>query len=239
MRLQKFMADAGVASRRKCEEFIAAGLVFVNGEPASLGTCVEPETDEIIFQGERLKAAQRHSILAFNKPAGVVCTSNDPEGRKTVVDYFKDFPERLYNVGRLDFDSEGLIFMSNDGELSNRLMHPSFEIEKVYHVVCDGLLTDGEKRRLESGVYLSDGRTAPARVSELRRLKNGNTAFEITIHEGKNRQVRRMLEAVGHATLLLRRVRIGNISLGELPLGQWRYLTEDELAALRKLLELS
>jgi len=239
MRLQKFMADAGVASRRKCEELIRAGLVFVNGTQAELGSCVDPEKDEVLYQGKIWKIRQERSLLIFNKPIGVVCTTKDPEGRRTVLDYFRDFPERLYNVGRLDFDSEGLIFMSNDGELANRLMHPRFEIPKTYYVVCNGKLKEEEKKRLEEGVYLHDGMTAPALVSNVKSLPNGNTAFEIQIHEGRNRQVRRMVDAVGHNTLLLRRIRIGNIELGDLPLGSYRPLTETELQQLHVLLEIS
>lgn len=238
MRLQKFLADAGVASRRKCEALIAAGLVSVNGKTATVGCSVDPERDTILYNGERLHAAAKHIVIALNKPAGIVCTANDPEGRKTVMDFFSGFPQRLYNVGRLDYDSEGLLLMTNDGELANRLMHPKYEIEKVYHVICNGLLTADEKKRLEDGLMLSEGITAPAKVENLRRLKNGNSTFDICIHEGRNRQVRRMLASIGHNTLLLRRIRIDGVRLGNLAPGNWRYLREDELESLKKTLSL-
>lgn len=232
MRLQKFMAEAGVASRRRCEELILEGRVSVNGVVAELGAQVEPEKDEVTFDGQRLALVLERVVIAFNKPRGVFCTSSDPEGRRTVMDYFRDIPYRLYNVGRLDCDSEGLLFMTNDGELAYKLMHPKFQIEKTYYVVADGVLTNNEALVLEKGVLLEDGMTAPARMKPAAQRYEGSTAFFLTIHEGRNRQVRRMLAEVGHKTLLLRRVRVGNIELGELKTGQWRYLSAEEIKAL-------
>lgn len=230
MRLQKFMADAGIASRRKCEEYIAEGRVKVNGSTAVIGCTVEAG-DEVLFDGRPVCVKPERVAIVLNKPQGVVCTSSDPEGRRTVIDYVKELPYRLYNVGRLDYDSEGLIILTNDGDLAYKMMHPSFAVEKTYHVVCTGALTDGDKDRLEKGVALEDGFTAPAKIENVE-YSRGRTAFDITIHEGRNRQVRRMLAAVGREVMLLRRIKEGPVTLGGLKGGEWRYLTEDELAAL-------
>lgn len=231
MRLQKVLAAAGLGSRRSCEELIRAGRVTVNGEIAVLGASVEPG-DEILLDGKPVGPAERRTVILFYKPRGVVSTSNDPEGRKTVQDFFRNVPERLYNVGRLDVNSEGLLLMTNDGDLAYRMTHPKFEQEKTYYAVCDGTLTGDEADRLRSGVMLTDGMTAPAKVERIRPTRTGATSFLITIHEGRNRQVRRMLEAVGHKTLLLRRERFGPLSLGALAPGEWRYATKEELALL-------
>ncbi len=236
MRLQKFMAEAGVASRRRCEELILEGRVSINGVLAVLGAQVEPEKDEVTLDGQRLKLVTKRMVIAFNKPRGVFCTANDPEGRRTVMDYFHDIPYRLYHVGRLDCDSEGLLFMTNDGELAYKLMHPKFQIEKTYYVVADGVLTNNEAHALEKGVLLEDGITAPAKIKPATQRHEGGTAFFLTIHEGRNRQVRRMLDAVGHRTLLLRRVRVGNVELGGLKTGQWRYLSAEEIQVLENTL---
>ena len=232
MRLQKFMAEAGVASRRRCEELIAEGRVRVNGEAASIGSQIDPERDEVLFDGERLSVAQERVVIALNKPCGVFCTASDPEGRHTVMDYFKELPYRLYHVGRLDCNSEGLLFMTNDGVFAYKLTHPKFGIEKTYYAVADGVLTNDEARALETGVLLEDGMTAPARLKPAAQRREDGTAFFITIREGRNRQIRRMLAAVGHRTLLLRRVSVGSVQLGDLKTGQWRYLSAEEIIAL-------
>lgn len=205
MRLQKYMAEAGIASRRKCEELIQAGRVKVNGQVAILGACVEPLQDLVEVDGEPLGKSQQKVTVILNKPRGVMCTAQDPQGRPTVGDYVKDLPVRVYNAGRLDYDSEGLLVMTNDGELAYKLTHPRFCMDKTYAAICDGLLTKAQIAALEQGVQLEDGPTHPAKVREVFKLRNGNTAFNITIHEGRNRQVRRMLEAVGHETLALKR----------------------------------
>ena len=237
MRLQKFMAEAGVASRRKCEELIAQGAVTVNGAVAEIGCSVEPDRDIVALHGKKLTLSQKRVVLAFNKPQCVVSTLHDPQGRTTVADYFRDVPERLYPVGRLDYDSEGLLLMTNDGALAYRMTHPKFEVEKTYLVHCNGPLRPEERKALTEGVQLEDGITAPARIRGINPLQHGNTAFEITIHEGRNRQVRRMLAAVGHETLLLRRVAIGPIALGGLAQGKYRSITAQELEALHGLLK--
>lgn len=237
MRLQKFLADAGVGSRRACERLIAQGRVRVNGAPAAIGATVL-ETDAVELDGAPVRPAQRHVTILFYKPRGVVCTSDDPEGRRTVQDYFAEVPERLYHVGRLDLNSEGLLLMTNDGALAHRLTHPCFGVEKTYYVVCDGTVTGAELERLANGVELEDGLTAPARIERVRTTQRGDTSFLITIHEGRNRQIRRMAEAVGHKTLRLKRERLGPLTVGDLRPGEWRYLTGAELAALRRQLGL-
>ncbi|MDL2217257.1 rRNA pseudouridine synthase [Christensenellaceae bacterium OttesenSCG-928-M15] len=232
MRLQKFMAEAGVASRRRCEEYIGEGRVLVNGEVAGLGRVIDPDRDEVVFDGEPLSLHERRVVILFYKPRGVVCTANDPEGRKTVMDYFADVKERLFNVGRLDINSEGLLIMTNDGELMQRMTHPKYKIEKTYYVVCDGVLTPPEAKRLKEGVDIGDGVTLPAKVAHINPTKTGHTSLTITIREGRNRQVRRMLEAVGHKTLLLKREQVGSIRLSGLKPGEWRYASQQELAYL-------
>ena len=233
MRLQKFMADCGVASRRACEQIISDGRVTVNGIPAVLGMSVE-EMDDVRLDGKPLKPAEKRVVLMLYKPRGVVSTSSDEAGRKTVQAFVGDLPYRLYNVGRLDLNSEGLLLLTNDGELCNHLMHPRYGVEKTYRVVCDGTLSASEIAALTNGVQLEDGITAPAKVANIRRSTTGGTAFSITIHEGRNRQIRRMLEAVGHRTLRLKREAYGPLKLGDLRPGEWRYLSEEELAALAR-----
>lgn len=233
MRLQKFMADCGVASRRACEQIISDGRVTVNGIPAVLGMSVE-ETDDVRLDGKPLKPVEKRVVLMLYKPRGVVSTSSDEAGRKTVQAFVGDLPYRLYNVGRLDLNSEGLLLLTNDGELCNHLMHPRYGVEKTYRVVCDGTLSASEIAALTNGVQLEDGITAPAKVTNIRRSTTGGTAFSITIHEGRNRQIRRMLEAVGHRTLRLKREAYGPLKLGDLRPGEWRYLSEEELAALAR-----
>lgn len=237
-RLQKFMAEAGVASRRACEELIRQGRVTVNGETASLGRSVEPEQDRVELDGKPVQKEQRRTVILLYKPRGVVSTSSDPEGRRTVQDYFREIPERLYNVGRLDLNSEGLLLMTNDGALANRLTHPRYGVEKTYYAVCDGKLTASEAARLTNGVELEDGVTTPARVDAVRTTQCGDTSFLITIHEGRNRQIRRMLEAVGHRTLRLKRERFGPLSLGTLAPGEWRKLSDEEIKKLENALGL-
>ena len=232
MRLQKFMADCGVASRRACETIISDGRVTVNGIPAVLGMSVE-EGDDVRLDGKPIRPQAKRVVLMLYKPRGVVSTSSDEAGRKTVQAFVSELPYRLYNVGRLDLNSEGLLLLTNDGELANRLMHPRYGVKKTYRVVCDGTLSASEIAALTNGVMLEDGLTAPARVANIRRSTTGGTAFSITIHEGRNRQIRRMLEAIGHRTLRLKREAYGNLKLGELRPGEWRYLSDEEIEGLK------
>ena len=232
MRLQKYMADCGVASRRACEQIIQDGRVTVNGIPAVLGMSVE-DGDDVRLDGKRLTPQEKRIVLMLYKPRGVVSTSSDEAGRKTVQAFVSELPYRLYNVGRLDLNSEGLLLLTNDGALANLLMHPRYGVNKTYRVVCDGTLSASEIATLTNGVQLEDGLTAPARVTNIRRSTTGGTAFSITIHEGRNRQIRRMLEAIGHRTLRLKREAYGNLKLGDLRPGEWRYLSEEEIEGLR------
>ena len=236
MRLQKYMAMCGVAARRKCEEMIAAGRVTVNGRVITeMGTQVE-EQDEVLVDGVRITPEEEKRYVLYHKPAGEVTTVSDEKGRETVMDRFRDFPVRLYPVGRLDYDSEGLLLLTNDGALAQRLTHPSCEVDKVYLARVTGNPSNEAIDRLRRGVYMEgdERRTYPADV----RVVRDESLFSdilVTIHEGRNRQVRRMFDAVGHTVLLLRRVKFGPLEMGELKRGQWRELTEEELARLRAL----
>ena len=238
IRLQKYLADAGVASRRASEELITAGRVSVNGETAQLGMSVEPENDVVLLDGKPVAKKEALYTLVLYKPKGVVSTSEDPQGRNTVQEYVKNIPARLYNVGRLDINTEGLLLMTNDGEIAYRMTHPKYSVEKTYYAICDGKLTASEIASLTNGVQLDDGMTAPARVERVRPTKMGDTTFLITIHEGRNRQIRRMLEAVGHRTLRLKRERFGPIVLGDMKPGETRVLKQAELNSLREALGL-
>jgi 23S rRNA pseudouridine2605 synthase len=229
-RLQKVLAQAGVASRRKCEEFITAGKVKVNGVVVTeLGTKVDPQNDRIEVNGEPIKLEEKVYIL-LNKPIGVVSTASDPQGRKTVVDLV-GIEQRVYPVGRLDLDTSGLLIMTNDGELANGLMHPRHEIDKTYRAWVKGIVTGEKAKQLAKGVELEDGPTAPAKV---RILETGpdETLLEITIHEGRNRQVRRMCEAIGHPVKSLHRTQVAFLKLGRLRYGEMRHLTPGEVERL-------
>ncbi|MBQ2953334.1 MAG: rRNA pseudouridine synthase [Clostridia bacterium] len=236
MRLQKYLALSGVASRRNAEKLIAEGHVAVNGRVITeMGVQVDESCDKVTVDGVLCRLEEEKHYLAYNKPMGEVTTVSDPEGRATVMDKFRDYPVRLYPVGRLDFDSEGLILLTNDGDLMNELLHPSREVDKEYHVRCTGLVTDEELRRLRAGVKLDDGRmTSPAKVRLVRR-ETFATVLLVTIHEGRNRQVRRMINAIGHDVLNLRRTGFATIKLHDIPLGQWRRLTDVEVRKLKGL----
>lgn len=233
MRLQKYLADAGIASRRKCEQLIEEGRVKLNGAVAEIGMNVS-DGDVVTLDGKRVRANNERVMIAFYKPKNVICSNAEDEDRKKVTDFFKELPYRLYTVGRLDYDSEGLILVTNDGDAANRLMHPRYGLSKTYNVLCSGRFTDAEIHTLASGVMLEDGMTAPARVKLLRETDNGNTELSITIHEGRNRQVRRMVAAVGHDTLRLVRVSIGKLTISGLKSGQWRFLSREEAELLLK-----
>ena len=233
MRLQKYLADAGIASRRKCEQLIEEGRVKLNGAVAEISMNVN-DGDVVTLDGKRVRANNERVMIAFYKPKNVICSNAEDEDRKKVTDFFKELPYRLYTVGRLDYDSEGLILVTNDGDAANRLMHPRYGLSKTYNVLCSGRFTDAEIHALASGVMLEDGMTAPARVKLLRETDNGNTELSITIHEGRNRQVRRMVAAVGHDTLRLVRVSIGKLTISGLKSGQWRFLSREETELLLK-----
>ncbi|HEX9529753.1 MAG TPA: pseudouridine synthase [Acidimicrobiales bacterium] len=225
-RLQKVLARAGVASRRAVEELISEGRVTVNGAAAVLGRRVDPERDRVEVDGVRVVLAPGAVHYLLNKPSGTVATASDPQGRPTVVQLVPPVP-RVFPVGRLDADTEGLLLLTNDGDLAHRLAHPSFGVDKEYLAHVAGSLSPGDLRRLRTGVELEDGRTAPARVAQV-----APGVLRITIHEGRNRQVRRMCEAVGHPVRRLVRTRIGPIRDRGLGPGQWRRLAPSEVQAL-------
>lgn len=225
-RLQKVLARAGIGSRRVCEDLIAEGKVTVNGEVAVLGRRIDPDNDKVAVDGVPLSVAEGLVYYLLNKPAGVVSTAADPEGRRTVVDLVPAEP-RVYPVGRLDYETEGLLLLTNDGDLTHRLTHPSFGVEKEYLAEVEGTPSRGSIRILREGVELEDGTTSPARAS----LQPPNL-LTLTIHEGRNRQVRRMCEAIGHPVRRLVRVRIGPLADRTLKPGEWRELTAAEVRAL-------
>ncbi len=236
MRLQKYMASSGVASRRASEKLIAEGRVAVNGQVVTeMGTQVDETRDRVTVDGKPIRPETDKHYLAYYKPLGEVTTVSDPEGRDTVMDKFRDYPVRLFPVGRLDFDSEGLLLLTNDGDLMQRLLHPSHEVPKIYLCKVSNQVTEEELRRLRAGVTLDDGRlTSPAEVRLIRREAFDSVVL-VTIHEGRNRQVRRMFERIGHEVVALRRVGFGPIALGDLPRGQWRKLTDAEIRRLKEL----
>ena len=225
MRLNAWLARAGVASRRKADELIKAGRVTVNGEPGQLNTFVQA-TDDVRLDGELL-AKQRLAYVLLHKPAGVVTTASDPQGRRTVVDLV-EHGSRVVPVGRLDVDTTGALLLTNDGELAHRLAHPKYEVDKVYEVETWQQPTDAQLQQLRDGVELDDGPTRPA---DVRRIDGAR--IEITIHEGRNRQVRRMFEAIGHRVKALQRSRYGPLTLEGLEPGQWRELEPSEVERLR------
>ncbi len=233
MRLQKYLALCGVASRRHAEEMIAAGRVTVNGvRITEMGTQVE-EGDRVTVDGKAVSPETEMTYIIYHKPAGEVTTVSDPEGRPTVMDRFRDIGVRLYPVGRLDYDSEGLLLLTNDGALAEKMMHPSHEVDKAYYCKVMGTVSPETLKVLARGVMLDDHPTSPARV-RLIRQETFDAIVMVTIHEGRNRQVRRMFEEVGHKVLMLRRVRFGPLDLGDLKRGQWRYLEPGEVRDLKK-----
>ena len=234
MRLQKYLASCGVASRRSAEKMIANGQVSVDGEIVTeMGTQVS-EGQTVLVNGKLVQPESEKHYVMYHKPAGEMTTVTDPEGRATVLDKFREYPVRLYPVGRLDYDSEGLLLLTNDGDITKRMLHPSCEVDKVYLARISNQITPSEASRLERGVMVDGRKTSKAKVRILS-VTNLYSDILITIHEGRNRQVRKMVEQVGHQVVLLRRVRFGPLSLDTLPRGQWRPLTEEEIESLRKL----
>ena len=228
MRLNAYLARAGVVSRRKADELIKAGRVTVNGEPGQLKTFVSGR-DRVELDGRPLEK-QRLAHLLLHKPAGVVTTASDPQGRPTVVELVADHETRVVPVGRLDADTTGALLLTNDGELAHRLAHPRYEVEKVYEAEVEGDPSDETLRRLERGVELDDGRTAPARAKRL-----APSRVELALHEGRKHQVKRMLEAVGHPVTRLHRSRYAGLSLEGVEPGEWRELEPGEVARLQSL----
>jgi len=234
-RIQKILSAAGVASRRAAEEIILEGRVRVNGKVVSeLGTKADPDRDHIKVDGKLINPKQPKAYIMLNKPAGFVTTMSDPEGRPIVANLLKGVRVRVYPVGRLDYDTEGLLLLTNDGDLAHLVTHPKHELPKTYLVKVKGFLEDRHIEMLEQGVFLKDGKTAPARVRKLRK-EEANSWVEITIHEGRKRQVRRMIDHTGHSVIKLKRTKVGTLSLGDLPVGMFRHLTLDEVQGLRQM----
>ncbi len=241
IRLHKAMADAGVASRRACERLIAEGVVAVNGIPVTTTPAwVDPDRDRITVAGQTVKKRSRHVYVLLFKPRGVVCTSARDGDRKRAIDLVKHPSDiRLFPVGRLDMDSSGLLLMTNDGELANRLTHPRYDLPKVYEVTVRGSVDDAEVKRMERGLFLSDrkhlrgDRTKPSRLTVIRRDRD-RTRLRMELREGRNRQIRRMMALVGHPVKRLRRVQIGPLRLKGLRVGEWREPTGREIAALKR-----
>lgn len=233
MRLQKYLALCGIASRRSAEKLILDGKIVVNGKTVTeLGTKVTSK-DKVAFMGKPVELKEQKVYLALNKPAGVLSSASDDRGRTTVVDLVKkSFSQRLYPVGRLDYDTEGLIFLTNDGDFTYSVTHPKHNINKTYEATIRGRLTDDETLILCRGVDIGGFVTSPALVDVIGE-EAGKTTVKITIHEGKNRQVRKMFETVGHRVLKLKRTSVGSVKLGNLKVGCWRELTEKEIRTLR------
>lgn len=235
IRLQKILSQAGVASRRAAEKLIAEGRVSVNGVTVlEMGTKADLAADDIRVDGRRLKGPERHRYILLNKPAGYVSTRSDPQRRPTVIDLLRGVREYVYPVGRLDYDTEGLLILTNDGDLAARLTHPRHGVERTYEARVAGVPDERDLERLRTGIPLEGRRTLPAEAELLARGKAGDSVLRLTIREGRKRQVRRMCEALGHPVRALRRVRIGPISDRRLKPGEWRELTEQEIAALRR-----
>ena len=232
-RLQKILAARGVCSRRKAEELIAAGRVSINGQTAKLGDSADPEIDEILLDGEPLPSADGFVYILLNKPRGYVTTLSDEKGRDNAAQLVADCGKRVYPVGRLDMDSEGLLLFTNDGEFANNLMHPKHEVNKTYRVIVRGY-SDEALEKLKKPVTL-DGYTIrkPEVVLIWKSRQNDKAELQVTIHEGRNRQVRRMCAMAGMSVTRLIRIAEGTLRLGDLKPGKWRYLTEEEVAALK------
>lgn len=231
-RLQKIISAAGITSRRASEELILAGRIAVNGVVVTeLGSKADPAKDLVTLDGQPIKPAEKRYYVLLHKPAGYVTSLKDPQGRQLVTELVKDIGERLFPVGRLDYNSEGLLLLTNDGEWANRLMHPRHQVDKEYHVRVRGKIDPQQIKKLAEGVELEDGPTGSATV-RLQKNDQSNDWLSVTIHEGRNRQVRRMCAAVGLFVVRLRRIRYGNLTLGGLQPGEYRLLSKEEAQAL-------
>ena len=240
-RLQKFLAENGIASRRKCEELILKGLVKVNGKVITeLGTKINPDEDIVEFNNQEVKKVNKKVYILLNKPIGYVTTAKDQFGRDSVLDLVKDIKERIVPVGRLDMYTSGALLLSNDGEFINTVTHPSNEIEKTYNVTVAGMITVEDIEKLENGVEIEvEGKQYTTKKAKAKILKTDEeknlSRVQITIHEGKNREIRKMCEAIGKKVLALHRSKIANLSVKDIRLGKWRYLTEKEVSDILEL----
>lgn len=232
-RLQKIISRSGIASRRHTEEMILQGRITVNGNVIrELGAKADPEKDHIKVNGKLINPRQTKTYILLNKPKGYITSLRDTEGRPTVMDLLRRVRAKVYPVGRLDYDTEGLLLLTNDGDLANAIMHPKREISKTYHVKLKGILEDRDLDKLRKGIKIEGGITAPAEAKRLKRT-NENSWIEMTIYEGRKRQIRRMLERIGYPVLKLKRIRIGFLDLKGLEIGRYRYLTSEEVSRLK------
>lgn len=232
-RLQKFLAKCGVCSRRKAEELILSGRVMVNEKVVNKVVLVDPNKDTVKVDGEKVFYEENKVYIMLNKPLGVITSSSDQFNRKTVLDIVK-VKERVFSVGRLDYDTSGLLILTNDGDLSYKMTHPSHEVEKTYIALVKGIPNDSEIERFKKGLKIDDYTTSPAYIEIVKENKNTAT-LKIKIHEGRNRQVRKMCSAIGHDVISLKRVSIGKINLRDLEIGKWRFLTDKEVNYLKNI----
>ena len=237
VRLQKVIAASGVASRRAAETMIREGRVTVNGKVVRvLGTCIDPSKDHVKIDGRRVQPTEPEVFVLLHKPPGYVTTMSDPHGRPTIADLVEKVKVRVFPVGRLDYDTEGLLLLTNHGKVAQACVHPRYHVPKTYLVKVSGVCTDEEIRNLQDGVPLDDGMTAPAVVRKSGKAK-ANSWLELTIHEGRKHQIKRMLEALGHRVMRIKRIRFGPLVLGDLPLGVCRFATDVEANALRAIVQ--
>lgn len=234
MRINKYIAECGIASRRNADELVKSGKVKINGKIVTeCGIDVNVENDTVWVDGKKVALPSDYTYVMFNKPKGCVCTASDEKGRKTVFDYV-DIDKRLFNVGRLDYDSEGLLLLTNDGDLSFKLTHPSNEVPKTYVAKVEGEIPESDLAKLRNGVYIDGVKTHRSKVKVIEFVDNVSRV-EITIFEGRNRQVRKMFEQIGKEVIFLKRVQVGELRLGGLARGTWRYLTPEEIDYLRNI----
>ncbi|AOY77251.1 pseudouridine synthase [Clostridium formicaceticum] len=234
MRLQKFLASSGIASRRKSEDLIKEGIVKVNGKIITeMGYKIDPEKDQITVRDKKVNIKEAYVYVLLNKPTGYITTASDQFNRKKVIDLV-NLPYRLFPVGRLDYNTSGLLLLTNDGELTFKLTHPKFKVEKTYIARVEGKPSQEEQRAFERGLRIEDYVTSPAKLKIIKE-EHQNSILEIKIREGKNRQVRKMCAAIGHPVVSLKRIAVGKIKLGKLPSGEWRYLTTEELQYLKNI----
>lgn len=231
VRLQKYLAECGVASRRKSEELIDLGVVRVNGQVASIGDKINPKSDTVTVKGKKVIKQKSHTYIMLHKPRGFITTMSDERDRKCVAELIKDVPGRVYPVGRLDRDSEGMLICTNDGEFANALTHPRRHVPKTYRVTVRPTITQEQITELTTGIVIDDKMTAPAEIRVVTR-EEGRVVLEIILYEGRNRQIRKMCEAVGLEVARLKRTAVGTVKLGMLKQGDWRDLTEDEVRKL-------
>ncbi len=233
MRLNKFLAHAGIASRRKCDDLIQAGHVTVNGEPINqVGVVIDETKDKVTFKGQPVQIQEHFVYVLLNKPKGTVTTASDEFDRETVVDLI-EVPERIYPIGRLDYETSGVLLLTNDGDLTHKLLHPNYKVEKVYHALIDRVIRPIDLHKFRTGIELDEAKTQPCQIREMQ-IKDNRSFLEIILKEGRNRQIRRMFEALGYKVEKLERISFAGIRAGRLQPGEWRYLTKREEELLKE-----